>query len=148
MIFKDPYYLKGEEKSQTLKLLTEVVHSFRDIENPDQIDKEDYYYACSLLEAEASRRCRQAQSAELYYGEEKRKMVSQALEDYKINAKLEFYAKYESSIQSKTFTPEMMKDLDKLEKRERASCYLVSGLIITERDCNVCPHHACNRTKE
>jgi hypothetical protein len=142
----DPYYIAGEQKRKLLEQLTDITYAFEKLENPDFIDKEDYYLACVYLEAEANRRVRQCNAAAHHYSEEKKRLAAIALEEFKVQAKLDFMTKYQDNIQKKSFTPDMMRELDKLEKRERVGCYAMNGLTITPRECSICSHKACNRT--
>jgi hypothetical protein len=84
-------------------------------------------------------------SAAHKYGEDKKKIAVVALEEYKIQVKLNFMTKYRVEIEQKKFTPDMMRELDKLEKRERAGCYMMNGLVITPRECSLCQHKSCNK---
>ncbi len=143
--FIDPYGLSGEEKVNELNKMFEWIEEFDKIENPSFEEKEAYYIACMHLEAEAIRRVKQFELAEKMYSRRKIKIVSQELEDYKTRTKLAFMEKFGKEISSNQFTSEMMKEMDKLERMEKASCYIIHGISITPKECDTCVHKSCRR---
>ena len=139
----DPYELKGQQKSEQLNYLFEIQENFDLLSNPTKQDKERYHLSCLWLEAEARRREKQFHYSAEMYGKKKLVIVEEAIAEFKTKLKMDFMTKYQDQIKINKFTPEMMKDMDKLSKIEKAACYRVRGINISLADCNTCEHKAC-----
>jgi hypothetical protein len=145
--FADPYYLKGKEKAEVLNEMFDFVTYFDNMSCPSQHEKELYYTACIYLEAEATRRVRAFEISARLYSNRKIDIANKELDAYKMRLKLEFMEKYKTQMESKEFTPEMIRELRQLNKMEKLGCYLINDLKIMKKDCNTCESRICSKER-
>jgi hypothetical protein len=139
----DPYNLMGQEKTEQINYLFEIVENYENLINPTDRDKERYLQACMWIEAESRRREKQFAYSAATYGMKKHKLVNGQIERFKTILKLQFMEKHSDNMKVGRFTPEMNHDMDKMNRMEKAACYRVNGIHVSVQDCNTCSHHAC-----
>lgn len=143
--FRDVYHLKGEEKRAELEKMVKFIESFHENKNPNGFDKRHYFDACLYLERDLLRQTTRLHLSFVMYGKLRTTLVEGELESYKTKVKLQFMEKYQKEMASGQFTAQMSKDLDKLTRIEKVSCYKVNGLDISMRDCDACEKKICMR---
>lgn len=122
--------LTGEKKAEAIRRLIDIIEN--------STDSKLRYSALLLMEAESYRNKKRAETANEYFNAQIKDMQLQAIEDFKVQAKVKFSAKYSALIQKGQFSPEMMRDFDIIQKMERAACYMMDGLTVYTKECNKC----------
>ena len=143
--FVDVYHLKGEEKKNALDKMVYFTIHYQTLENPTQIDKRYYFDACRFLEADAIRQQTRMHISATMYNKMRSALVAAELDKFKTQVKLQFMEKYQKEMESKQFTPQMSKDLDKITKMERVACYMIQGIDVEMKNCETCKNKICQK---
>jgi hypothetical protein len=122
--------LAGQSKADAIKHLNSLVDSTS--------DKEIRFRALQLLESDSWRQLTRIRTANEYFNNQIREMQLQAIEDFKVGLKVKFYSRFSALIQEKKFTAEMMRELDIINKMEKACCYQFEGIKVWAKECNKC----------
>lgn len=127
----DLYVLKGEDKELAIKIIYRILEL-------EGIEDETVFACYRQLQGEATRRAKRWHDIAGMHSKKIVEMQNKALENYKLQVRVDFTTKYATVIQSGHVTKSMMNEWRLIEQQEQHSCYAFDGLRVQRRDCKLC----------